>query len=149
MSTLEKKLMISLEDSAMFIVLSHPKTYQLLNRILPAYDDEKKCPTAIGFFTVCVLFFSLNYLFMNLKKSNLSNGLMLKYSFWGTLMYFLIANKETYKLVNNVLPVANDEGCPNRMGLLAHGIVYFLSLVGIMYFPDKCNINVQMSTIYF
>lgn len=128
-----KKSLISAQDAILFILISHPKTYQLINKILPVWNKENNCPTTLGVFTHTLIFFIANLVLM--YKSDLDFGLKIKYSFWGTLLYFLISNKETYKLVNKVYSVASDSGCPNINGIILHAIVYFIALVGVMYFP--------------
>jgi len=136
MSSLQKKAFISFQDAIMFIIVTHPIFYNMTNKLVTTYDNVSNCPTTTGVFLHAVLFFVLNYVFMKIAKSNLSNGLMLKYSFYGTILYFLISNKETYKLVNKVINVSSLSGCPTNKGILVHACVYFAVLLGVMYFPN-------------
>ena len=65
-------------------------------------------------------------------------GLKAKYSFYSALVFFLIANPETFKvtqmLFGSLFTIANG-GCPTPMGLFLHTGVFFLVLLGLMLFP--------------
>lgn len=66
-------------------------------------------------------------------------ALKAKYSFYSTLVFFLIANPETYKLMQRVLggfiSIASDSGCPTPYGFFLHTLLFFLVLWAIMLFP--------------
>ena len=69
-------------------------------------------------------------------------GLKVKYSFYSALVYFLVANPETYKmtawLFQNLFTVASPGGCPTTAGFFLHTVVFFIVMVGLMMFPrDK------------
>jgi hypothetical protein len=71
----------------------------------------------------------------------LSLGLKAKYSFYSALVFFLIANPETYKftqmIFGSMFTISNG-GCPTPAGLFFHSIVFFVVLLGLMLFPrDK------------
>lgn len=71
----------------------------------------------------------------------LSIGLKAKYSFYSALVFFLVANPETFKVtqmaLGNFVTIANG-GCPTPSGLFVHTIVFFVALLGLMMFPhDK------------
>jgi hypothetical protein len=65
-------------------------------------------------------------------------GLKAKYSFYSALVFFLIANPETFKvtqmLFGSLFTVANG-GCPTPLGLFLHTGVFFFVLLGLMLFP--------------
>lgn len=65
-------------------------------------------------------------------------GLKAKYSLYSALVFFLIANPETFKvtqmLFGSLFTVANG-GCPTPMGLFLHTGIFFLVLLGLMLFP--------------
>jgi hypothetical protein len=68
-------------------------------------------------------------------------GLKAKYSFYSALVFFLIANPETYKftqmIFGSIFTISNG-GCPTPAGLFFHSIVFFVVLLGLMLFPrDK------------
>lgn len=70
--------------------------------------------------------------------SYLSLGLKAKYSFYSALVFFLIANPETYKLTQIVfgkLFTVSNGGCPTPAGLFLHAVVFFFVLLGLMLFP--------------
>jgi hypothetical protein len=62
-----------------------------------------------------------------------------KYSFYSTLVFFLVANPETYKLLQRVLgsfvTIASDSGCPSPVGFFLHTFLFFLILWALMLFP--------------
>ncbi len=62
-----------------------------------------------------------------------------KYSFYSTLVFFLVANPETYKLMQRALgsltTIASDSGCPTPVGFFLHTFFFFLILWGLMLFP--------------
>jgi hypothetical protein len=69
----------------------------------------------------------------------LNFSLKAKYSAYTALVFFLIANPETYKLVQKLLggwfTVASDGGCPTPAGFFLHTALFFLILWCLMLFP--------------
>ena len=68
-------------------------------------------------------------------------GLKAKYAFYSSLVFFLIANPETFKLTQmlfgSILTMAHG-GCPTPAGLFFHTGIFFVFLLGLMLFPrDK------------
>jgi hypothetical protein len=66
-------------------------------------------------------------------------ALKAKYAFYSTLIFFLIANPETFKMTQKVFGwifnVADSGGCPTAIGFFFHTIVFFLVLWAAMLFP--------------
>jgi len=66
-------------------------------------------------------------------------ALKAKYAFYSTLIFFLIANPETFKMTQNVIgwiiPIADNGGCPTATGFFLHTSLFFLVLWGAMLFP--------------
>ncbi len=66
-------------------------------------------------------------------------GLKAKYSFYSMLVFFLMANPETFKLTQrlfgNVFSIASEGGCPTAYGFFFHTFLFFLVMWGIMLFP--------------
>jgi hypothetical protein len=62
-----------------------------------------------------------------------------KYSFYSTLVFFLVANPETFKLMQRALGsfvvIASDSGCPSPIGFFVHTFLFFLILWALMLFP--------------
>ena len=69
----------------------------------------------------------------------LSIGLKAKYSFYSALVFFLVANPETFKVtqmaLGSFITIANG-GCPTPSGLFVHTVVFFVALLGLMMFPQ-------------
>ena len=66
-------------------------------------------------------------------------ALKAKYAFYSTLVFFLVANPETFKLtqrlIGGVLTVASEGGCPTAYGFFFHSLLFFGILWGMMLFP--------------
>jgi len=62
-----------------------------------------------------------------------------KYSFYSALVFFLVANPETYKVVQSLLggfvTIAAPGGCPTSLGLFFHTCLFFLVMLALMMFP--------------
>jgi len=74
------------------------------------------------------------------KSVNVVNiGLKAKYSFYSALVFFLVANPETFKLTQRLLggliSMASESGCPTASGFFIHSLLFFLILWGMMLFP--------------
>lgn len=70
---------------------------------------------------------------------SLNFALKAKYSFYATLIFFLVASPETYKITQNTLgwlfTVSEKGGAPTPLGFFFHTLVFFLVLWGAMLFP--------------
>jgi hypothetical protein len=66
-------------------------------------------------------------------------ALKAKYAAYTTLIFFLIANPETYKLlqkfVGHLVTVASEGGCPTPIGFFLHAALFFLVLWSFMLMP--------------
>jgi glucan phosphoethanolaminetransferase (alkaline phosphatase superfamily) len=65
----------------------------------------------------------------------LTEGLKAKYSFYSALVFFLLANPVTFRVVNSIIPGVAVGGCPTSFGFVLHTVVFFFALYGIMSFP--------------
>jgi hypothetical protein len=76
----------------------------------------------------------------DIRQVNVVNvALKAKYAFYSTLVFFLVANPETFKLTQRLLggfiTMASDSGCPTAYGFFGHALLFFLILWGMMLFP--------------
>jgi len=66
-------------------------------------------------------------------------ALKAKYAAYTTLIFFLIANPETYKLLQKLIGhwvgIASDGGCPTPTGFFIHTLLFFVTLWSMMLFP--------------
>jgi hypothetical protein len=66
-------------------------------------------------------------------------ALKAKYAAYTTLVFFLVANPETYKLFQKFLggwiDVASESGCPTPSGFFLHSALFFFILWALMLFP--------------
>lgn len=67
-------------------------------------------------------------------------ALKAKYSFYSALVFFLVANPETYKIIQWLIGrfiggTASPAGCPTPLGLFFHTIVFFFVMLALMMFP--------------
>ena len=67
-------------------------------------------------------------------------ALKAKYAFYSTLIFFLVANPETFKMTQKVLggivSIADSGGCPTAIGFFLHSGLFFAVLWGAMLFPQ-------------
>ena len=72
------------------------------------------------------------------KSNEINIALKAKYAFYSTLIFFLIASPETYKLTQQFFgqffQVATGS-CPTPLGFFFHTLLFFFVLWGIMLFP--------------
>ena len=63
-----------------------------------------------------------------------------KYSFISALVFFLVANPETYKftqsLFGGLFQVAYPMGAATPAGLVLHTVVFFAAMLGLMAIPN-------------
>jgi hypothetical protein len=76
----------------------------------------------------------------DIRQVNVVNvALKAKYAFYSTLVFFLVANPETFKLTQRLLggfiTMASDSGCPTAYGFFGHTTLFFFILWGMMLFP--------------
>ena len=73
------------------------------------------------------------------EENKINFALKAKYAFYSTLIFFLIANPETYKMTQQFLGfifnISSENGCPTPIGFFFHTILFFFVLWGIMLFP--------------
>ena len=90
------------------------------------------CPTNLGFILHTFVFFALSYLSMS--KSNINNGIKIKHSLYGTLIYYFVSSQQFYSFINLIFNNYNYN-CPNELGRLIQSIIYCFFLVSVMYLP--------------
>ena len=74
------------------------------------------------------------------KSSYIPNvALKAKYALYSALVFFVVANPETYRVTQSVLgrvlTIADGAGHPTPLGFFFHTFVFFLLLWGLMLFP--------------
>jgi hypothetical protein len=73
------------------------------------------------------------------RSTGLNYALKAKYSAYTALVFFLVANPETYKIMQKFLggfmTIASEGGCPTPAGFFLHTGLFFLLLWSIMLFP--------------
>jgi hypothetical protein len=66
-------------------------------------------------------------------------ALKAKYAAYTTLIFFLMANPETYKLLQKLLggwvSIASEGGCPTPTGFFLQTALFFVILWSFMLFP--------------
>ena len=74
-----------------------------------------------------------------MEKPNVA--LKAKYAFYSTLIFFLIANPETFKKSQAVFgwlfTVSDSGGCPTSTRFFFHTFLFFAVLWGAMLFPSN------------
>jgi hypothetical protein len=136
-----KKLLASVFAAVIFILISLPAAYGQTNELVTTYNDG--CPTPEGKFIHAALFFAISYFVMKISSKQhyidmgtKTDAQIAKYAFYGTLLFFLFASTDTYRLTGKfVTGLTNPAGCPEVKGVLVHGLVFLVVLLLIMYFP--------------
>lgn len=142
--SLNKKIVFSAAAAAVFMLVSLPQAYTQTSRLTTTISET--CPTPEGKFIHAALFFAINYFIMKLAASQKyhgmetkSDGLIAKYAFMGTLLFFLLSSTDSYRLTGKFISgLANEGGCPEVKGVIVHGLVFLVILVLVMYFPKDC-----------
>ena len=66
--------------------------------------------------------------------------LRIKYSFYSAVVFFLLANPETYKVLNRVVgsyfSYVDAAGVPTAIGFFAQTGIFFLVMLGLMMLPN-------------
>lgn len=65
----------------------------------------------------------------------LSTALKVKFSFLSALIFFLVANPVTYRVVNSIIPGVARDGCPTAFGVMLHTFVFFALSFFLMILP--------------
>ena len=137
MATLEKKLSISIGSAILFLIVNLKETHKLTSKLtnLNLYNFDTNCRTNLGILIHLLLFFGITYLSMS--NPNISTGVKLKHSIYGTLIFYLISSPTFYSITNKILNKEND--CINNTNVAVHSVIYCIALIGVMYLPEKNN----------
>lgn len=136
MSSLKQKLSISAFSALLFILVNLPQTYKFTHVFtgIKTLQGGNGCATGNGLLLHTVIFFLLTLLSMGYPF----NFLKMKFSIYGSLIFFLIASSAMYALTNSLFGGGLlSKGCPTIYGLLLHAFVYGAILVAVMYLPEK------------
>ena len=125
--------------AGLFGILNLPYSYKLssniIKNIIKTTDTgiTGECFNTTGLLIHTLLFFILTLALMSLNNVFNDNGVrssvwqLIKQAFCGTLLFYILSSKDTYRLVAERLNkdlVSN--GCPNNKGVLVHAGIYFL-----------------------
>jgi hypothetical protein len=157
--TLGEKLLYSFLAGLLFVIASNPFTYGLVNNGITVLDN-KGCPTARGHVIHTLIFFillAILLLIMNYWKHplhKLSFGLILRYSFYTSLMFYFMSNREMYEVVTgsprassirtgSMLP---DSPCVSYKGVFLQALIFTALKFLVMFFPpDPATISVDLN----
>lgn len=140
-----RKAGYSFIPAILFFIVSLPEIYNTTDKLgqfntkLNTYDNN--CPTSIGKFLHSLVFFLLVWAVMRFSRNNgrmpyKSNGLLAKYAFYSTLIFFLLSSSDAYNVSGSIISgLTNSAGCPNISGAFVHGLVYLVVLTLVMFFP--------------
>lgn len=132
MSNFNQKLAISLNSAILFYIINHPTTYNFTSSLLDRTLIALNCPTNLGIILHTIIFFFITYYSMNNAKIN--EGIKIKHSLYGTLIYFFISSQAFYSFIQLILNI-NLSNCPSNLGIIMLSIIYCFSLVAVMYLP--------------
>jgi len=117
--------------AVLFALMSLPQLYERSNRY---FASEGNCPNYKSKLLHSVAFVAVAWLVMKyVIKSEGSNTLLLKYSVYAGLLFFFVSSDEFYMFTRSFnASLADEKGCPSVTGLVAHTVVYWLVLMGMM-----------------
>jgi|TARA_B110001469_G_scaffold114003_1_gene117678 hypothetical protein len=126
MATFSKKLSISLGSSVLFFLLNIPESYKLLGKLSGLKLIENNCRTSLGALVNTLVFYAISFLTMGnpIQKSLLK----LKYSTYGSLIYFFVSSITLTQILFNTK-------CTTHMSSFIQSIIYCILLVLLMYLP--------------
>jgi hypothetical protein len=65
--------------------------------------------------------------------------LKIKYSFYSTLVFFVFANPETFRIMQGLIgsrvDIITSGGAPTPVGFFLHAGLFFLTMLGLMMLP--------------
>ena len=131
MTSLGQKVAISMFSSVIFFIFNLPETYNFVGKLLSLKLVKGLCPTNIGLLLHAFLFCILSFFMMGDPRKDTS--LKLKYSFYGTLIFYLVSSPALYGVTNKLFQNMSTN-CPNKLGILLHSVVYCLLLIGVVVF---------------
>jgi hypothetical protein len=137
MATFSKKVSISVGSTLLFLFVNLPQVYNLTGNFLSLNLYNENCPTNTGLIIHTLVFFALTYISMG--KSTINSGIKLKHTIYGTLIFYLISSPAMFSFISSVFgnQYANINGCPTMNGLILHGLIYCIALIGVMYLPER------------
>jgi hypothetical protein len=126
-----------------FFVVSLPMVYKQTNKMVS--PDGTDCPFPETKFLHAIIFFVISFLAMKIfgksvgGKEGLADSQSAQYSFYATLLFFVIASPETYAITKKLFPWSTKSAslCPTLKGVLLHSAVFLLVTIAVMYFPSK------------
>jgi len=66
--------------------------------------------------------------------------LKVKYSFYSTLVFFIFANPETFRIIHGLIgsrvAIITAGGAPTPVGFFLHAGLFFLTMLGLMMLPS-------------
>jgi hypothetical protein len=67
--------------------------------------------------------------------------LKVKYSFYSTLVFFIFANPETFRIIHGLighfLPIIKGTGVPTPAGFFLSAFLFFATMLGLMMLPAE------------
>lgn len=152
MSSSAEKLKHASAVGAIFLVTSLPQVYAYGTNKITTWNKNthEPCPSYKSKLLHTLIFAILAVSMMKYMpklKSDLSDGLIVKYAVYSTLLYFLLSSSEVYRLTDSVLGgltqqlpkigqrLCDNTGCPTLTGVVLHTVAYVALLFGMMHMP--------------
>ena len=67
--------------------------------------------------------------------------LKVKYSFYSTLVFFIFANPETFRIIQGLIghwmPIIKGTGVPTPVGFFLNAFLFFATMLGLMMLPAE------------
>lgn len=124
----------SLILAGLFLLLNLPLAYEITNNLFRGIVSTSNtgCLNITGHLTHSIIFFIFTLALMSLTNiftdsfKRLTVWDMVKYTFCTTLLFYILSDKDTYKLIaERVDPKYAVDGCPTNSGVLVHTAIFF------------------------
>lgn len=128
MTTLSKKIKISIGSGLLLAFVNNPYSYKLIK-----YYNDNGCSNSFGRLVISLIFVIVS--FISMFRSKLTNMVKLRHSIYGGLIAYFIMSPDFYLTISKVITGNVKNNCLTTQGYIMHVILYILALWGVMYLP--------------
>lgn len=118
--------------TVIFALLNLPAVYRITSGTSECFSVQGHVAHTVLFFVASVLIMAFNNV-LKPRERRLSVYELIKSGFCGTMLFYILSDQKTYKLVAGRFGevVTTNQGCPSNIGVLIHSVV-FLSVKSLL-----------------
>lgn len=132
----KKRFLISMLSALVFFLIINKETFKFVRSLLGSWvSDQAGCPTVSGFALHTLVYGLVIFALMfGPKRDVVSVQEKLKISAFSALLFYIIANPNLFKFMDNILGgwVSDKAGCPTPQGSLLHMMVFLVITYAVM-----------------